>query len=299
MNHQESAPAESVGSLAVVTVTFGRDLDMCRALVRSSEAAFTRDVTHYLFVDHRDIDLFKTLASDRVVVADVNDLLPRTLRKWRGALGWRWIDRARPVPGWIVQQVAKLAAPSVVDASIIMHADSDVFFIRPVIAHDVSEHGKTVLWHEPSAIIDSMEGHVVWDRNAKAWLGLPAAPPPVNDYIAPLVVWDAEVARGALQRIESVCGGTWERTIGTTRDVAEFLVYGNHAWTQRSVALAPRLGTACTTWWDHDAPVAGPVLDDWMATLSPAQCGVSLSAHARWSTEQRETFIREHFPFAS
>jgi hypothetical protein len=140
-------------SVAVVTPSFRRDLELCRLLSESVHVAFPEPVHHYIVVDHNDLALFKPLADRRTTVLDTYDVLPsRLLRKVPRMNKWVWVGHHRPVLGWVVQQIMKFAFAFHVTEDVLIVSDSDAIFLRPLSIDDVVIGGRTLLAREPADV---------------------------------------------------------------------------------------------------------------------------------------------------
>ena len=93
------------------------------------------------------------------------DVLPkRVLRIGTRRLGLRsnvFLQLGRPIRGWLVQQLAKLAISREITADVIVHADSDVALVRPFDPSMLVDHeGRIRLFCAPDAIGDALPGRV-------------------------------------------------------------------------------------------------------------------------------------------
>ena len=98
-------------SVAFVTVSYGPDRDRCALLSRSLDA-LAPSVAHWIVVDSADRDRFASLAKARRTVITTEDILPVWLRRLNlrkvGLRSNLWA-RGKPIRGWLVQQLVKLA----------------------------------------------------------------------------------------------------------------------------------------------------------------------------------------------
>src|SRR5439155_2030725 len=104
-----------MNQVALLTPTYGRDLEICTLLCESVDRHITSFAKHYLLVPDCDLPLFAPLASERrVIIPDSAYLpgwlrpLPRVIQRKRRQFWWSL--RAKPVSGWHVQQFLKIAA---------------------------------------------------------------------------------------------------------------------------------------------------------------------------------------------
>jgi hypothetical protein len=287
-------------SVAVVTPSFRRDLELCRLLSESVHLAFPEPVHHYIVVDHNDLALFKPLADRRTTVLDTYDVLPsRLLRKVPRMNKWVWVGHHRPVLGWVVQQIMKFAFAFHVTEDVLIVSDSDAIFLRPLSIDDVVIGGRTLLAREPAAIGPHLPDHVEWNDNAHQLLGLTRPTYPADDYISNVVVWDRVVAQRTCQRVETTTGQRWDKVLARRRAVSEFLLYGVYATHVAPELVQPVTGSVCISEWGHDR-VSEEQFVSLLVDGKPHQFAASISAHSMTTPAERERMIRAHVPlFAS
>jgi hypothetical protein len=119
--------------LVVVTPTYAPDLDLFSDLHDSVLRWFPTEVRHLVVVNDSGVALFRRFEGPRCLVVGVGDVLPRSVRSL--PVGKLWVNLRRPVPplrGWIVQQLVKLAVAELVPERVVVMADSDLVFIRPI-----------------------------------------------------------------------------------------------------------------------------------------------------------------------
>ena len=109
--------------VALLTPTYGRDLEICTLLCESVDRHVKSFSKHYLLVPDSDVALFAPLSSGRRIVISASTYLPAWLRPLPRIASvmvapaspasrrqfW-WSLRAKPVNGWHVQQLLKIAA---------------------------------------------------------------------------------------------------------------------------------------------------------------------------------------------
>src|ERR1700748_1619489 len=120
-------------SVALLTPTYGRDLELCTLLCESVDRHVTSFSKHYLLVPDSDLPLFVHFASERRIVLPASKFLPKWLhplpaifQRKRGQY-W-WSSRTRPVSAWHVQQFLKIAATISLPHQRFCILDSDVVF---------------------------------------------------------------------------------------------------------------------------------------------------------------------------
>ena len=121
--------------VALLTPTYGRDLELCTLLCESVDRHVTSFSKHYLLVP--DCDLSCSLTSG----ASAGSCFPRPifLPKWlrplprivqRKRRQYWWSFRTKPVSGWHVQQFLKIAATMSLPHQRFCILNSDVVFFR-------------------------------------------------------------------------------------------------------------------------------------------------------------------------
>jgi hypothetical protein len=139
-----------------------------------------------------------------------------------------WLQaRGRPIRGWLVQQLVKLAVTKLLSADVVVHADSDVVLIRPFSPDTVVDgEGRVRLYERPEYVDAAMPDHVRWHRSAEKLLDLGPAEPPLPDYISTLVPWKRQNAVALLDHVEKTTGRHWIRALAAAWNVSEYILYG-------------------------------------------------------------------------
>jgi hypothetical protein len=215
-------------TLAVITPSYAPDLELCRDLNRSVLECTPAAVRHHIVVRRRELEAFACLQGPRTELWTVDALLPRRMLALPATN--LWLNLRRPYPpirGWVMQQLVKLHAAAELGADVLLLADSDVVFVRPVTAETFRKDGRFCYYRGDNAVDGSMPRHIIWHDVARRLLGLPpAGPPPLPDYISPVNVWDRPTVLALRDRIEEVTGRNWLEAIGSQLHVSEFTLYG-------------------------------------------------------------------------
>jgi hypothetical protein len=216
-----------VSQIAVVTPSWEGDFEMCRDLHSSISTFLPPGTTHYIVVEPRDLELFSAFNGTAQVVS-ARDLLPRryiTTSRLNG-----WLNLRRPIPpvrGWIMQQVLKLSVAAEAKAQVVVCADSDVAFIRPLLPETIVRDSAVRFYRKPGAIDATLSRHVQWHRRAHRLLGLrEPGPPPYPDYISSLTFWDPGIVGAMLRRLENVGRRSWRDILCSELHLSEFTLYG-------------------------------------------------------------------------
>jgi hypothetical protein len=239
--------------LVVVTPTYAPDRDLFSDLHDSVLRWFPTEVRHLVVVNDSDVALFRRFEGPRCLVVGVGDVLPRSVRAL--PVGKLWVNLRRPVPplrGWIVQQVVKLAVAERVPERVVVMADSDLVFIRPITVDTFVSGGRVRLYRKDAGIDDSLPRHLRWHAVARELLGLPPPPaPPLPDYVSSLNIWDREVVRRTLRRIEDITGRRWLDAIGRELHFSEWTLYGVFAdELEQAKNVAVTSDSLCHSYWD-------------------------------------------------
>ena len=112
--------------VALLTPTYGRDLELCALLCESVDRHVHSFSKHYLLVPDCDLPLFSHFESEHRMVLPASTFLPRWLRPLpriiqRKRRQYWWSFRAKPVSGWHVQQFLKIAGDDLAAAPALLH----------------------------------------------------------------------------------------------------------------------------------------------------------------------------------
>jgi len=274
----------SVSEIAIVTPSFARDFELCRALNESVLRFVPAPAKHYLFVDRCDVALFRTLEGSRTVVTAIEDILPRGLFKVPFSKKW-WISTSAlyPAKGWLVQQLAKLCAPQILKEQVVVNMDSDVRFIRPVDPTLFIRDGRTRLYRTPGGVVAGMQ-HVGWYYNTCRLLGVESNDVlPMDDYVGNMISWNRELVLDACARVEAVTGLPWHVPFTRKRKVAEQLLYGlyvDKVIGQQSAGVWIDERSWCHTYWGP-GPLAHGDVQRFVADLKDDDVAFSIEGYTR------------------
>lgn len=264
--------------IAIVTPSFARDYEPCRALNESVLRFVPAPAKHYLFVDRCDVALFRRLEGSRTVVTAIEDILPRGFfkvpfsNKW-----WLSISAQYPAKGWLVQQLAKLSAPHVLKERIVINMDSDVQFIRPVDPALFTRDGQTRMYRKPGGIVAGMH-HVGWHFNTCRLLGVEPDELPMDDYVGNMISWNRCIVLDACARVEAVTGFPWHIPFTRRRKVAEQLLYGlyvDKVVGPQSARIWIDERSWCHTYWGP-GPLAHEDVEEFVAGLKDDDVAFSI-----------------------
>ena len=244
-------------SVALLTPTYARDLELCALLCESVDRHVTSFDKHYLLVPDSDYELFSRFISDRRTVIPASAFLPAWLRPMprmfrRGRRQFWWSMRARPVSGWHVQQVLKIAAATALPHERYCILDSDIVFFRDFDLARYEAPNTLPLFRATNAISADRAAHSRWVATSHQLLGLPAPSLPAPDYIGHIIFWDRDATRAMVSRIEAVTGCDWVEALCRTRDFSEYMLYGYFAESDTASAASHSLvaSTPCVSYWE-------------------------------------------------
>lgn len=224
---------------AIVTVSFRGDAAVAGDLCKSIDAFVPAEIEHVVIVPRRDRALFEPLAGGRRRIVFQEDLLPSGWHRlplpsrirlpfFQRRLRDFWLTPHGVVRGWLMQQIVKLSVERATEREIIVFADSDVVFVRPVTIDKFARGDEVKLYHRPGETKDSPV-HGVWHREAARLLGLGATDYTGADYIAQLVVWRRSVLTKLHDYLEQINGHPWQKSLIKRSQLSEYILYGIYA----------------------------------------------------------------------
>jgi hypothetical protein len=288
-------------SVAFVTVSHAADRDRCALLCRSLDA-LVPSYEHVIVVDRADEKQFRALGNTRTSVLVTEEVLPVWMRRVNlrrfGVRSNAWVQlRAKPVRGWLLQQLVKLAVPPVLDAEVVVHADSDVALVRPFEPGSlVREGGRVRLYAKPDGVAGGYRNEVLWHRAAERLLGLEATPLPLPDFVTSLVPWKRANATALLEHVQATTGRNWVRALANAWHVSEYTLYGRFV----TDVLGDRAGqfvTSASLCKDYWLPVAlsAEEVEAFLVELEPEVVSLSLTAKAGMATSSYEHVLERRW----
>jgi hypothetical protein len=281
--------------LAVITPSYRDDVGLFPELHRSVLRFTSAETIHHVFVPERDVRLFAPFAGPRCRVWPRSELLPSRYRLVPRSDVYVNVRRPwPPVRGWVMQQAIKIAAAGVIEADVVLLADSDVVLVRPTTAERFLADGRLCLYRDERGVTADMERHVIWHRVARELLGLPAAPPPpLPDYVSPLNFWDPAIVRAMQRRITETTGLHWMDAFNSQLHISEFILYGVFVDEVLSASSTPPPSniTICHNNWQR-TPLGN---DDALAfadRLGPEAIAMMISAKSRTPEDVRAAAIQ-------
>jgi hypothetical protein len=285
--------------LEIITPSYAPDVELCADLVASVRRHGPAGVRHRILVPRRDLPLFRRFADgERTVVDAVDTVLPRGLVRVPGQN--MWVNLRAPWPpvrGWIAQQLVKLAATAESRADAVLLVDSDTVFVRPFSAADYLDAGGAPLYRLVDAIDGRLPRHLVWDKVARALLGLPSdLRESAHDYICWPCVWEPSIARTLLARVASQTRMPWATAIGRELHFSEMVLYGVYVdeVIGASRPIVHTDGMRCVS-YSHEDTLDEADLRRFLDGVGADDLAVMISAKSGTSLDLRRRVLAEYF----
>ena len=243
--------------VALLTPTYGRDLELCALLCESVDRHVGSFSKHYLLVPDCDLSLFSRFESERRTVLPASRFLPAWLRPLppvfqRKRRQYWWSFRAKPVSGWHVQQILKIAATTALPHQRYCILDSDVVFFRDFDLARFEYPNPTPLLNMPGLVTSDQIRHARWVETSHQLLGLPKPSLPASDFIGHIMFWDQATTRAMAAKIEAATHLDWIEALCRIREFSEYMLYGNFVLNNAAFAGRHTLcsRTGCVSYWD-------------------------------------------------
>ncbi|MDQ0636117.1 hypothetical protein QFZ40_004026 [Arthrobacter pascens] len=286
-------------SIALITPSYGPDLELCRDL-RDSVLRFTStSVEHFIIVPRADRSAFSDLSGHRTFVREVDEFLPKSMMKMPKVNVWlniRW--PIPPIRGWIAQQIVKLAAAASMTTDVVLLIDSDVILIRPVDAESFSPLGQVQLFEAIGAIDGTLPRHRLWHAAARRLLGLPRLEADLlPDYVCWPCAWEPSVVRQMLGRVESSTGLPWQTALARELHFSEMILYGVFVREILGVSMPLTLTSSmrCVNHFDETA-LTRESMKALLRSVGRTDFAVMVSAKSETPLDLRRELFREFCP---
>jgi len=274
-------------SIRVVTPSYRGDLERCEVMCASFDIFVGPEFHHQVIVPRRDLARFRGLANRRRDILCVEDVLPASairlpVRKERWLLAYRYRK-----PGWLVQQLVKVAAARAGGVDAVIFADSDVVFVRPLHASHFLKEGRVRLFRDAGTQHYRLDpNYPKWYRGAARLLDVAVDEPYPANFIGPLVSWAPGAVQAMCDRMEKVAGRPWIEAVGRLGDGAgfsEYTAYGvfvDRVDPATGARHAEMPAPLCHLSWDHDLGTpAGR--DAFVHALKPENVAVVIQSNLR------------------
>ncbi len=274
-------------SVALITPSYAGDFQRFSLLCDSLDRRVSGYDRHYVIVSDDDMPLFQGFSDRRRIVLPSSQLLPRWLKpapgiKLRNGRKIWWSFRAKPVHGWHVQQILKIAAAMEMPEQRFCVIDSDTVFVRPFDVGAYAGGERSPLYLQREAIAAAAPLHATWTRNCDRLLGHAATRFPADDYIGHVIVWDKDIVRGMANAIERATALSWPLALCRTRAFSEYLLYGHFARhsAERRAEHETTTDSLAISYWS-DAPLDAATIAGMIANAAPSKVALSVPSFSR------------------
>jgi hypothetical protein len=287
--------------VALLTPTYGRDLELCTLLCESVDRHVKSFSKHYLLVPDCDLPLFAHLASERRIIIPASAYLPGWLRPLprivqRKRRQFWWSLRAKPVSGWHVQQFLKIAATMSLPHQRYCILDSDIVFFRDFDLSRFEYPNPIPLLSMPNEVIATQPRHSRWVVTSHQLLGLPVPPLPASDFIGHIIFWDQQTTAAMASRIEAVSGLDWMEALCKTREFSEYMLYGYFVQNDARFAAGHThtSKTPCVSYWEKPQ-LSKSEMNELLRRASKDDVAFSIASFSGTPVETIRSAITENF----
>lgn len=287
-------------STALMSASYAPDFDRCRAMCESVDEHMKGDWHHYLLVDSEDVQRFRQLAGERRTVIDQRELLPWWLRAvpdpfrpgrklWLRPFG-------RPLRGWHIQQLMKLAFCRQISEPAMIAIDSDVMLVRDYDPARLWNDGRMRLYSKTGEIDETIRSdHISWLAHSDRLLGIGPYRLPANGYIDSMVSWRTDTARSLLAHIEARNGCQWQRAVTQSRAFSEYIIYGRYVEeVLNGAGHEPVEDPFChVVWFDDIYTHDMDGLRRFVGDLGPKQIGIGIQSFIGYDLDDIRSALRE------
>jgi len=287
-------------AVALLTPTYRQDLERCTLLCESVDRHVLSFSKHYLLVPDADVDLFVPLARTHRIVLPASWFLPTWLRPLprlvqRKRRQFWWSLRARPVSGWHVQQLLKIAASIELPSPRFCILDSDVVFFRDIDLSRFDAPNPIPLLTRRNEVTTTTPRHARWVETTHQLLGLPTPALPADDFIGHIILWDQEAVRAMAAQIEARTGMSWIEALCRIREFSEYMLYGTFVRDQPAFKAGhfPVADTPCVSYWDEPTLAEGE-LKQLLRDAGHNDVAFSIASFSGTSVEAIRAALAEH-----
>jgi hypothetical protein len=244
-------------TLTLLTPTFRRDLERF-ALQRESIERCAIDLPHIAIVNTEDLPLFQKIPFKKnLTLLTTRQVLGKTIDRRRQV--WRvsrkdyryWITPAG-IPGWLAQQLMKLAAPAFISTASFLCLDSDAFFVDRITAADFHAPDGRLHLYETTDDLDTEMAE--WYAHSLRFLGIQETGVPLRRFTHAPVPMHCQLVKDMQTLIEQRHRMPWMEAIINGDRIMEYTTYGayaRHVDQCRSVCPTPP-GMTLYFWWKQD-----------------------------------------------
>lgn len=281
-----------MSALTIVTPSYRNDLELLRDQHQSILRHTAPDVRHIVVIPRRDRTLFAGLPGDRMDLWTVDEIVPRRFIGVPGANVW--VNAYRPWPpvrGWVMQQVAKIAAILRAPTQTVLMLDSDILLVKDIDERSFCDEGGVWLYRKKDGVHSGMPRHCLWHAEARRMLGLPPASPPLPDYVGPMLAWDRRVVQAMVDRVERTTGRPWPDAFARCLHVSELILYGVFVDHLAAGTVPAYDKIRCHSYWET-VPLNLPEAVAFFAAVSPDDLSVMISAKSGTPLDVRRSALR-------
>jgi hypothetical protein len=290
----------AMNPVALLTPTYGRDLELCTLLCESVDRHVKSFSKHYLLVPDADLSLFSHFESARREVIPASRFLPHWLRPLprviqRKRRQYWWSFRTKPVSGWHVQQYLKIAATMSLPYERYCILDSDIVFFRDFDLAQFQVPNPIPLFGLPNEVVATQPRHSRWVVTSHELLGLPVPPLPASDFIGHIIFWDRQTTAAMVARIEAVTNLHWIEALCRTREFSEYMLYGYFVQNDARFAAAhrPTSSTQCVSYWEQLKLSKGE-LNEFLCSADKDDVAFSIASISGTPVQTIREAIKEH-----
>ncbi len=221
-------------AITFFTPSFRGDLERFALLRRSIRLFQPTAIRHVVAVPVSDLPIFEQeLAGDTDIELIVQQsLVPsffygtrlhRLVERHFPTQAWRLSSQAGR-SGWIIQQIVKLSAASVVQDGAIVFFDSDCFLLRRFLVTEFGkeESDRLLVRNEPTVESARHREHIA---AARKLLGLGSGPTE-HHYMACPAIWYPDWLTALHQHLEQLHHKPWQRVLFEAGLISEYSIYG-------------------------------------------------------------------------
>jgi len=217
-----------MAEVTFVTPTYAGDLSRF-AFLRESMDLVGISIPHIAVVHTEDVPSFAAIAkTENLTIVSTAEVLPgpaEVLR--RGPARRRIRRRGRELPGWVAQQIVKLAVSDLVESQVIVPLDSDAFFLRKVDPSDFfADDGRSFL-HEFRGLNVGSGAKTMHERACRI-LDLDPASSRDLTYVGVAPPLNRDIIKGLRTWLEQKYERPWWEAF-ITRDATEYPLHGLYA----------------------------------------------------------------------
>lgn len=195
-------------------------------LTDSISACVCGSFDHYVVVHKQDLELFRAFRRGRTHLLSDEEILHGSLEFTVSDehLG-RYRYRNKPLSGWSVQQLTKLAAPEISDAVIFVLLDSDFFFLKPLDPHELFTEERLPLFclDDGGAMYARYPS---WYDNASRLTAYPKNRSVRFNYVTKPIYWLRSCVVQLRERIERAAQRPWQDALLDSQEFSEYTLYG-------------------------------------------------------------------------